>query len=274
MSDLKAEPTSLESGSINNAHVAPVSPPRTVARFALTSVVPPSITKALAVAEQLHTVLCKQSDGHPIFTGAGSENHQHAHVFCESINDNQGHITHVTVYAPEGFDDKAVEALRRLQWTWGFKGHELRAVLHGIGEMRDFDCPLFANSAKWRSLTPFVSTRHAKTFRDGRPKLDDTGWQSGSAPHDLLRLLAGHPHGADAQIRHLPENSMPYEFGQRHFRSLQFLTRRRRGDGRRGHDNGAAFEITFPDPRPGPFALGYASHFGLGLFVPIREAGS
>lgn len=40
------------------------------------------------------------------------------------------------------------------------------------------------------------------------------------------------------------------------------------GKGSRGHDDGAAFTITFPEPRQGPFALGYGAHFGLGLFVP------
>lgn len=72
----------------------------------------------------------------------------------------------------------------------------------------------------------FVSSRHAKTFRDGRPKLDPSGWQDGSAPHDLLRLLARHPRGAGAEIRCHKETAMPYQFGLRRFRSLQFLTRR------------------------------------------------
>lgn len=244
----------------------------TVARFTLTSVVPPSITKALAVGEQIHTVLCKASDGHPIFTGAGDEGHRHAHIFSESIGSSNAHITHVTVYAAAGFDTEAVDALRSILWTWGFNNHELRLVLHGIGEPADFpDCKLFASAKVWRSLTPFVSTRHAKTFRDGRPKLGHDGWQIGSAPHDLLRLLCEHPRGAGAEIRCHKENAMPYRFGSRRFRSLQFLTRRQKGEGSRGHDSGAALTITFPDSRSGPFAVGYGAHFGLGLFVPAPE---
>lgn len=247
-----------------------IGSPPLVARFALASGVLPAITQALAVGEQIHTVLCKQSNGHPVFTGAGSQGHQHAHVFCESIGDIHGHITHVTVYAPEGFDGKAVDALRRMQWTWGFKGHELRTVLHGIGQPHEFDSPLFGPAKKWRSLTPFVSTRHAKTFRDGRPKIDTVnGWPIGTPAHDLLRLLGDHPTGQGAQIRCLSETSRPYAFGQRRFRSLQFVTRRLGGDGRRGHDSGAAFELVFPEPVCGPLTLGYGAHFGLGLFVPV-----
>jgi CRISPR-associated protein Csb2 len=235
----------------------------------LTSVVPPSITRALAVGEQIHTVLCKESDGHPIFTGAGAQGHGHAHVFSESIENQNAYITHVIVFAREGFDEKAVRALRGIQWTWGLNKHELRLVLHAIGNPADFpDCRLFAAASIWRSLTPFVSTRHAKTFRDGRPKIDDTGWQVGSAPHDLLRLLREHTSTAGAQVRCIKETLMPYAFGQRAFRSLQFLTRRQAGMGSRGNGTGNAFEITFPQPLTGPLALGYGAHFGLGLFIP------
>lgn len=244
----------------------------TVARFALASVVPPAITKALAVGEQIHKVLCSEliSDGHPIFTGAGSKDHRHAHVFCESIDDSNAHITHVTIYSPGGFDPDAVEALRKIQWTWGFKGHDLRTILHGIGQPPDFDSPLFATAKTWRSVTPFVSTRHAKTYRDGRPKMSSNGWQQGSSPEDLLRLLALNPKWQGAKIRRqIPERDFPFQFGNRRLRSLEFQSIRRDGMGSRGHDSGASFVIEFPEPVSGPIAVGYGAHFGLGLFVPV-----
>jgi len=243
----------------------------TVARYALISVTPPAITKALAVTEQIHRVICSEaiSNGHPSFTGAGRSDHQHAHIFCESIDDSNAHITHVTIYAPEGFDPAAVSALRKLQWTWGFKGHELRTVLHGIGQPSEFDSPLFATSKTWRSITPFVSTRHAKAFRDGRPKMDENGWQQGSPAHDLLRLLTLNPCWEGVKIRkQVPERDQPFQLGSRRFRSLQFQTIRHAGKGSRGNDGGAAFIIEFPEPVTGPIAVGYGSHFGLGLFGP------
>lgn len=256
-------------------------PPRggtrpTVARFSLASKVPPPITRAIAVAGQVHRMLCSEkiSNGHPIFTGANCRDHEHAHIFCESMDDARARITHLTVYAPGGFDQAAIEALRRLQWTWGFEGHDLRTVLHGIGQPREFDSPLFGPARIWRSLTPFVSTRHAKTFRDGRPKMDArNGWQEGSAAHDLLRLLALNPKWEGAKIRkQLVERDRPFvfgrELGQRRFRALEFQSLRHGGRGRRGHDSGAGFILEFPAPVNGPIALGYGAHFGLGLFVP------
>lgn len=257
---------------------APATKPRsrragpipTLARYALTSVVPPSILKSLAVSEQLHTVLVDKSGGNRIFTGAGQVGHQHAFIFNESVDNLNAHITHVTIYAPGGFDENAVQTLRAIRWTWGFKEHELRLVLHGLGRPEEFpDCRLFAKSQTWQSVTPFVSSRHAKTFRDGRPKIAANGWQDGSPGHDLLRLLALDPGHADAKIQLLNERELPYRFGQRRFRSLQFLTQRNSGGGSRGNDSGAAFRISFPEARSGPLALGYGAHFGLGLFGPM-----
>ncbi len=245
--------------------------PPTVARYAVVSAVPPSITRAISVAEQVHSELVRHSNGHPIFTGAGSKDHRHAHIFCESRRSKLGHITHLTLHASDGFDDLAAEALRKLQWTWGFKGHDLNLILHGIGQPGDFkDCALFGKANVWRSLTPFVSTRHAKTFRDGRPKMDASGWQVGSGAHDLLRLLALHPQGAAANIKQFDERERPFQFGSRSLRSLQFQTIRHDGGGNRGNSSGNAFIIRFPEPVSGPLALGYGAHFGLGLFVPVE----
>lgn len=255
-----------------------------VARYAVVSAVAPSITQAISVADRVHDALCKWSDQGKgraaVFTGLGNDgkprgDHAHAHIFCEA-NGPRDAITHITIWAPMGFDDGACLALRKLRKVWGHGGHDLRLVLHGIGQPDDFkDCALFGSSKIWRSLTPFVSTRHAKSFRDGRPKMADNGWQEGSAAHDLLRLLALNPKWPGAKIRkQLDERERPFGFGERKerkFCSLQFQTVRHRGNGKRGHDSGAGFMIEFPDAVKGPIALGYGAHFGLGLFAPVLE---
>jgi CRISPR-associated protein Csb2 len=248
----------------------------TVARFAVVSTVAPRITQAISIGDRVHDALCKWSDQGQgraaVFTGLDEHGkpgsgHQHAHIFCEA-NGQRDAVTHITVWAPMGFDEAACLALRRLSKVWGHDGHDLRLVLHAIGQPGEFaGCALFGPAKTWRSLTPFVSTLHAKTYRDGRPKLDANGWQQGSAAHDLLRQLAEHPYGAGATIRQLAEREHPFRFGSQSLRSLQFQTRRD-GHGARGNGSGNAFEITFAEPVPGPLALGYGAHFGLGLFVP------
>ena len=255
----------------------------TLARYALVSAVAPSIAKAVSVADRVHGALCKWSDrgkgGAAVFTGLGGDEepltgHRHAYVLCEA-NGPRDAITHVTIWAEMGFDEAACLALRQLSKVWGHGGHDIRLVLHGIGQVGDFkECALFGKAAVWRSVTPFVSTRHPKTFRDGRPKMDASGWQVGSHAHDLLRLLALHPPGSGASIKQLEERDRPFQFGSRRLRSLQFQTIRHNGGGNRGSGSGNGFTITFPEPVSGPLALGYGAHFGLGLFVPAATGAS
>jgi len=250
----------------------------TVARYAVVSAVLPGITWTVSVAERVHAALCAGSDKTgeraAVFTGLGNngkprDGHTHAHIFCEA-NDGRDSITHITIWAPMRFSDAACLVLRSLNKVWGYGGHDIRLVLHGVGQPGDFtDCSFLGTSRIWRSFTPFVSTRHAKAYRDGRPKMDENGWQQGSAAHDLLRLLNLNPKWQGVKIRRqVPERELPFAFGDRRFRSLQFQTIRRNGNGRKGDNNGAAFIIEFPEPVSGPIAVGYGSHFGLGLFVP------
>jgi len=251
----------------------------TMARYQVVSKVAPRITQAVSLADRVHKTLCKWSDqGHgsaPVFTGKDPNgqprvDHAQAHVFCEA-NGPRDAVTHITVWAPMGFDAQATMALRQLNKVWGHGGHDVRLVLHAIGQPGEFpDSTLFQPSKVWRSVTPFVSTRHAKTHKDGRPKMDGNGWQIGSPGHDLLRLLGGEPRFHGASIRQVAAKERPFHCGTRRLATLEFQTTRHNGSGRRGKDQGAAFIITFPQPVTGPIALGYGAHFGLGLFAPVK----
>jgi len=260
--------------------LAPVRPqPRlrrpTVARFAVASAVLPRITRAVSVAERVHQALVARFKDGPapaVFTGLGPDGkpqagHRHAFIFCEA-NGARDVVTHVTVFARDGFDTPARRALESLQRVWGHGGHDLQLVLLGFGDTHTFsDCRLFAASRVWRSLTPFVPTRHPKAHRDGRPKLDASGWPIGSPPHDLRRLLA------EASLP-LPPKVEPIEaipVGSRRLRPLEFQSQRFHGEGLRGGHSGTAFRLTFAEPISGPLAFGYGAHFGLGLFVPAGD---
>jgi len=246
----------------------------TVARYTVVSAVPPRITQTVSITDRVHQALCKKSDQGKgraqVFTGLDGEgkplaDHRHAHIFCEA-NGPCDAITHITIWAEMGFDENDCLALRRLNKVWGHGGHDIRLVLHGIGQPKDFkDCALFRSARVWRSLTPYVSTRHTKAFRDGRPKMDPAnGWQVGSAGHDLLRLLSLNPTTAEGVIRQTKGISI----NERTVRCLQFQIIRHGGGGRHGAMEGESFAIEFPEKITGPLAFGYGSHFGLGLFVP------
>ena len=244
-----------------------------LARFAVSSAVLPRITRAVSVAERIHqTLLSRFPNGSAptVFTGRTHEGiplagHRHAFILCEA-NGNRDSITHVNVFARDGFDAEARRALESLHRVWGHGGHDLQLVLLGFGEASTFaDARLFAKAKVWRSLTPFVPTRHPKSYRDGRPKLDSQGWPIGSSAHDLRRLIVEAHQPEPTKIEVLHEIAI----NSRRLRPLEFQSERRHGGGKRANQPPVAFQITFPEAVQGPLAFGYGTHFGLGVFIPM-----
>jgi CRISPR-associated protein Csb2 len=144
----------------------------------------------------------------------------------------------------------------------------LQLVLISMGDAEDFaeTAPLFQITTRWRSLTPFVPTRHPKQYRDGREKIDADGWHIGSSCHDLRRLIIQSGKPSPARIEAVDF----VEVNGRKLRWLQFQRHRQRGEGLHAGAFGYGFQLTFAEPVRGPLALGYGAHFGLGLFVPAE----
>lgn len=264
--------------------LAPVSRPRTirrtalptVARFALTAKVPPGITQSLSLAERFHQSLCKHLDGvtSPALTGVDASGQPltgNAHAYFLPECDHHGYVTHVTVHAPCGFSDEDSRALSRLRHVWSIegKGAEIDVILLATGQAADFNpaSPYFRPARVWRSLTPFVPVRHAKATRAGVAKLDPAnGLQIGSPAHDCLRLLS--LVAPDAQPVRVQNLGARLSVGARSIPALDYQRQRRHGGGTRGDHRGHALQIEFAQPTAIPFGLGYAAHFGLGLFAP------
>ncbi|WP_428265535.1 type I-G CRISPR-associated protein Csb2 [Haliangium sp.] len=253
------------------------SKPPTVARFAVASKVPPRLTEAIRVAARMRQALLKRSDGAAAFAGHTADErpatgHQHAFILPEA-NGRHGHITHVTIYAPMGFDDAARRGLDRLRRLWG-RDAGLDVVLVGVGQPADFagpdrgagQCPLLMTATAWISRTPFVPTRHPKRDKKKRPKLDPTGLHIGGPEHDLRRLLAAAEFPTPSAVTDVRDT----ELGGKPTHWLAFRTHRD-GGGRRGPGGGYGFRIEFPEPVSGPIALGYGAHFGLGVFEPCFD---
>ena len=254
----------------------------TAARFAVASQVPPRLTDAVSMAERLRTALMSRSDAAQVFSGKHVdgrplEGHSHAFLLPEA-NGRHGRITHVSVYAPMGFDQYARRAMDSLRSVWGRGGHDVQLVLLGVGQPEDFagqdvragGSPLFLASSVWESRTPFVPTRHPKASRRGVPKLDAAGLQIGSAEHDLRRLLQEQGLPLPVRIERLETTSL----SGKPTRWLEFRTQRSRGNGARAANAGTGFRIHFAEPVRGPIAVGYGAHFGLGMFSPVTDGGT
>jgi CRISPR-associated protein Csb2 len=249
----------------------------TIARFALTSAVPPRLTETVSVADRIRTALMARSRGAEVFSGKNESGvplkmgHQHTHIFCES-HGRSGAITHVALYAPRGFDREALVTISGMEKVWGRGGHDLQLVYLGCGTPQAFvdgkdraggvRSP-FATSPVWVSSTPFVPTRLPKYNRNRKPRLDENGLHQGTPEHDLRRLirLAG-------KLEPLEIEPIAFTFlGKHKTRWLEFIRSRKKGPDEERR-LGYGFRIVFPEPIQGPIALGYGSHFGLGLFVP------
>jgi CRISPR-associated protein Csb2 len=238
----------------------------TVARYALDSTVLPLVQDTLPFAEVARRALIynrvdtshseaitgKLSDGTPL------EGHLHAH-YLPADEDEDGRLDHLTIYAPKGFDREDRVALGQVRTIR--RGHgrpDVRLVLTGLGDASQFtETPIFQRSSKFRSVTPFSLPRFSNRGGGKKPRPRDL-------PEAQLRrelLVRGLPE----PVSITPVDS--YSTGKRPpVRWLGFHTSRfNRTEG----FGLAGFELEFEREIQGPLTLGFACHFGLGLFLPI-----
>ena len=130
--------------------------------------------------------------------------------------------------------------------------------------------PILSSATRWRSVTPFIPTRHYKkrgSLRDACPahEFPSVVLREQIEDRGLPTLVRIELLEECTLWRHQERQST-----QRSIRWLQFRRERVFGNGRRGSHPGCGFEIEFPESVSGPIALGYGCHFGLGLFAPVK----
>ena len=208
----------------------------------------------------------RRADGQPV------KDPEHSHAFwLPEDADDDGRIDHVSVYVPGGMDADIQSKLDRITRLWVPRGDadseggqdsqtstaEWRLALEGFGDRSDFaagkrtgGAQIFGTSSRWRSATPFLAAGHLK---------------SGGYRTEVLRLLARRGwtiEGVEV------EASNGIEVGGTLRDPSHFHRFRSRGREKQFDTAGAMLRITFPNPVSGPVALGFGSHFGLGLFIP------
>ena len=229
----------------------------------------PPCTRTLPQAELFHrAIVGRLGNGFrvhcPELTGKDEhgrplhDHHDHAHTIPVDL-DSDGHIDHLIVYAKMGLGDAAQRAIRTLRRTWtkgGVGDIQVAVVGHGDQEMlRQLPGKLAEvverllgppeGSRIWESVTPFVLPRFLK-------------------PRGKNTLLG--QTNAELTSRFFPEVES-LDIDAELTRELRHHIRKRNHGGVPSPtDTGYGLRLTFSEPLCGPLALGYAAHYGLGLF--------
>lgn len=252
----------------------------TVARYLLAGRPLPRIEDAVKIGELMRLAALSKfgwENGRPkappVISGRGPDNRplrsgRHSHAFwLPEDADGDGWIDHISVYAEGGFDSAVREKLDRLTRLWLGKNdtggdqeseetgrQEWRLALEGFGHPEDFadTSRLFGRSAEWVSVTPFLAAGHLKK----------AGYEG-----EIHRLWKRRDFGAGSDTGPVEvEILSDIEIGGTPRRSVHFHRFRSRGREKQPDAQGALLRLKFKEPISGPLALGYASHFGLGMF--------
>lgn len=259
------------------------APVRTVTAILLAITTPsgnrsalPARTRILPQAELLHramvSVLGKgQAVDCPEITGRDKQGrplrigHSHAHILPLDL-DGDRLLDHFLIHASMGLGGEAQRAIRGLRRTWTKGGTgDLQLAMAGSGDvdtLRTLPAPLGkrmeellgppGGARTWSSLTPFVPPRFLK--QRGANTLE------GQVQAELASR--GLPAATEVCVLRGTDEAMAL----RHF-----VRQRARGGGPPPVDAGYALRLRFADALRGPLSLGYAAHFGLGLFVAEWE---
>jgi len=263
-------PKVVRKSAIITAHTA-----ITTARFVLYGKPLPRIEDAVRIGEALRTAtmgcakrllgpdaLPSMLSGHDL-----GEHNRHAHAFWLPDPNERGEIENALVHAPGGLSPEAMRVLTNLQEIRRGEGEPLRLMLEGFGAASLFDkaTPLTGASTIWRSVTPYLHPWHLKKPEMRRPEATATAIL-GQLRREWCARGSGLPD--IVEIRELPS----IQHGGRALRPLHFHRFRRKSGLIQPDTLGRLIELRFAQRVRGPIALGFACHFGLGLFVPAADA--
>lgn len=193
--------------------------------------------------------------GHDLPAG---NRHGHAFYLPEDA-DGDGHIDHILIHAPDGLPRAAIRALDRVTRLWHRDGGEWQALFEGSGMIADLaDSPYLGHGCEWCSVTPYLHPWFAKK-----------------------RFGVAEQVARECRERGLPEPAVTVEEipfqgwdGRRrrpvHFHRFRDTPRRLVQPDTRGQ----FVRLVFPEDIPGPLALGFGCHYGLGMMRPVRGPGT
>lgn len=230
--------------------------------FILTGKPLPRIEDALRIGELMRAAIMAQAkyafgeDHIPsIFSGHGlPEGNRHRHAFYLSWDSNgDGYIDRLLLHVPDAMNAAQQRVAKQVKKLWSRDGNEWRLIVENVGHAEIANA-LTRPSTVWESVTPYLHPWYAKR---------------GMSMEDQLRR--------ECRERGLPEPTFLESFDEvnvsknRKRRPIHFRRFRSRRGLAQPDRLGSFLRLTFPEPITGPLALGFACHFGLGLFKPLCQ---
>lgn len=198
-------------------------------------------------------------------TGLTLTGHGHAHYLPLPDARDGRHISEILIYARDGFDRAEVEALGSITYLVTGQGAALRVQQTGRGTVDALPDMLVGPSRHWISRTPFLG--HERIGTTDRIKYLRKGIR-----REWRRLQEQIPAYAGCELEAVEVVPASEHHALNLPRSHEFLRARRKDGGREAYRAAEMFRLTFSRPVQGPLSLGYACHFGMGLFVPDPSA--
>lgn len=258
----------------------------TLASNAIHREVLPPMERVVRYAEIVHAALASHTNGRSSRVllgksedGASKHDHDHLHILPLDLVRTEldpmrrkGQIAHLLLWAPTGFEPADIDAVRSLRRIRREKqndrdtvaGRYLFATITVVGGRKEVNAfctatgsrPLVGSSRVFRSVTPYVPARHLKA----RHTIED----------DVHRELTFRPSLLPDVVSPETTKIEPLDRMER-VRMRDFIRYRAPRRRRPPTSSYFALRLSFADEVTGPIALGYGSHFGLGLFAPVDD---
>lgn len=235
------------------------APVATTASFILVGKPLPRVEDSLRIGELMRMAVMSRAkrvfgegDIPPVFSGHDMpQGNRHGHAFYLPWDGNgDGRVDRVLVHVLAGMGPKEQRTLERLNRIWSRDGREWRLALESIGGA-DAGGVLAEGSAVWVSVTPYLHPWHVKRRFTVEDQIRRECRERGLPEPGAMEVLEEVNVGKERMSRPI------------HFRRFR---------GRRGFNQpdrlGSFWRLSFDEPIQGPLALGFACHFGLGLFRP------
>jgi CRISPR-associated protein Csb2 len=247
----------------------------TSARYALYGKPLPRIEDAVRIGEALRFAtmgqakrllgayaLPKELSGHDLDS---ANRHGHAFWLPEDA-DSDGQIDHLLVHVPQGLDNASVRVMMALQFVKRDNGEPLRLMLEGIGttEMLARASEYTQSSRVWQSITPYLHPWHIRK----------SAMRSEASIFDAIAEQVRREWVLRDESRPAIDCIVPIaaiKAGGRTLHPVHFHRFRRKRGLIQPDTLGRFLELRFVEPIRGPLALGFACHFGLGLFAPVCD---